>query len=197
MREPCDDLLTVLLLLLGVFAFGRSAFTSPESTDVNPNAHVTAASEVGVLGIILRGSAVKLAIRKIFEQGGKFIARLSSLRHIQGCGQPDPVLHWDPRRLHLHLIIWRRWALDSNGNATKNPQPAETAERFEQGGSVQLNADSESFCPALLAAQGAQIDAELFRLLIQVTALQAKCFRRESDVVLAAFDFGQNNLALK
>ena len=54
--------------------------------------------------------------------------------------------------------------------------------------------DPRSICAALLPAHGAQIDPQLLRLLIQVTALQAKSFCGQTHVVVAALQFRQNRL---
>ena len=54
--------------------------------------------------------------------------------------------------------------------------------------------DSESVRRALVMAQGSQIDSELLRLLIQVTALQAKSFRRGAHVVMCALEFSKNDV---
>ena len=50
-------------------------------------------------------------------------------------------------------------------------------------------ADPKSILRLHLAAQRAQIDSKLLRFLIQVAALQAKRFRRQAHVVLAALQF--------
>ena len=60
-----------------------------------------------------------------------------------------------------------------------------------------LSADPRSVLRLLLAAHGAQIDPQLFRFLIQVTALQAKSFRGQAHVLMAALQFRENHFALE
>ena len=47
---------------------------------------------------------------------------------------------------------------------------------LSKAGSDGISVDLESLRRALVAAQGAEIDSELFRFLIQMTALEAKVF---------------------
>lgn len=47
--------------------------------------------------------------------------------------------------------------------------------------------DPRSILCILLTSHGAQIDPQLLRFLIQVTALQAKRFRGETNVLMAPF----------
>ena len=43
----------------------------------------------------------------------------------------------------------------------------------------------------------AQIDAELLALLVEIAALQAKCFRGVRNVTIVALELGENRLALE
>ena len=49
----------------------------------------------------------------------------------------------------------------------------------------------------LLPPHGAQIDPQLLRFLIQVTALQAKRFCGQAHVLMAALQFRENHFALE
>lgn len=60
-----------------------------------------------------------------------------------------------------------------------------------------LRADPRSILRVLLATHGAQIDPQLLRLLIQVTALQSKTFRRHAHVLVAALQFRKNHFTFK
>ena len=60
-----------------------------------------------------------------------------------------------------------------------------------------LKNDSRSILCALLTAQGAQINPELLRFLIQVTALEAKSFCSQTHILMSALQFGQNGFALE
>src|SRR5262249_10358176 len=69
--------------------------------------------------------------------------------------------------------------------------------------SLTFHADSplgnspESVRCALFPAQSLQVDSELLRLLIEMTALQSKGFRRHAHVVMATLQFGDNDSALE
>src|SRR5271166_5209280 len=104
MGEPCNDLFSVLLLLLGIFPLGRNTFTGTESTNINANAHITAPRKISVLWIIAGRRAIVFAIGEIFEKGRELFARRSAVWHIESRGQPDPVVHRNPRVLHVDSI---------------------------------------------------------------------------------------------
>ncbi len=67
----------------------------------------------------------------------------------------------------------------------------------------QLRIDGIPLCrplldPSLLPpAHGAQIDPQLLRFFIQVTALEAKGFCSQTDIVVAALQLPQNDFALE
>ena len=52
-------------------------------------------------------------------------------------------------------------------------------------------------CRTSLLAFGAEVDAELLTLLIEMTALEAQGFRRVGDVSLMSFEFREERGALE
>ena len=64
-------------------------------------------------------------------------------------------------------------------------------------GSPNASVDRESVYRALFAAQGSQIDSELFRFLIQVAVLKAKFFCCEAHIVMRPLQFRQDDFAFK
>src|SRR3984957_16451622 len=65
-RQPCDHLFSIDLLLLGVFAFGRGAFTRTEAANVDAHADVAAPREISMLWIIPCRRAIVFAVWQIF-----------------------------------------------------------------------------------------------------------------------------------
>ena len=57
--------------------------------------------------------------------------------------------------------------------------------------------DSRSILRALFASERAQVDPQLLRLLIQVTALEAKSFCSQAHVLVSALQFSQNRFSLE
>ena len=55
----------------------------------------------------------------------------------------------------------------------------------------------ESIVGLLLASHGPQIDPQLFRFLIQVTALQAKRFRGQAHVLMTALQLRENHFTFE
>ena len=205
MRQPGDHLLAVDLLLLGIFALGWNAFACAESANIDAHAHVSTPREIRVLGIVARGRAVIFAIRQIFEQGGELLAGLRAVGHVESCRQANAILHRNPRLLHAHSVGRRRRRFAGEaGRRTRTNENARCivkSRRFWPSAvsvsADEMSDDQESILRSLLPAHGAQIDPQLLRFFIQVTALQAKRFRGKAHVLMAALQFCQNHLALE
>ncbi len=93
--QPGDDLFSVELFLLGIFAVGGRAFARAEAADIYADADVSAGGEPGVDGIVAGGGGVVFAIGEIFEQGGEFFAGLGFAGHVESGGEADAVGHGD------------------------------------------------------------------------------------------------------
>src|SRR5262249_14980948 len=82
MGEPCDYLLSVALLLFGILAVSRSAFTVAKTADVDTRADISSTREVCVFRIVAGGHGIIFSVGQVVEQGGKLFARLCAVRHV-------------------------------------------------------------------------------------------------------------------
>src|ERR1043165_3667897 len=109
MRQPRDDLQGVELFLLGIFAICWYSLAAAKAADVDACTNVTTTGKVGVQGIITRGGPIIFPIGGVFEHGGEFIARLSSIWHVQLDREADAILHRNPCVFHSDAVSrWRR-----------------------------------------------------------------------------------------
>ena len=101
MCQPRNHLLSVLLLLLGIFSFWRSTFARAKATDIDAHAHITAARKVSMLRIIACGGPV-IGRRWSWSAGvGVFLAVLTAgegfyrLRQYHAVYRGDGARYWD------------------------------------------------------------------------------------------------------
>jgi hypothetical protein len=107
-----------------------------------------------------------------------------------------------PSGIGIHAVSMRTAYVGGDGGSEQSaPQEDKQRRQMRKHDRAttpsEVGGDSESVCGALLMAQSAQINSELLRLLIQVTAFQAKRFRRGAHVVMRALEFVQNNFAFE
>src|SRR5579862_358394 len=121
-RQPGNHLLSIHLLLLGIFAFGWYSFTGAESANINAHANISPPREISMLRIILRRRSIIFSVRQIFEQGGELLASLRSIRHVKSSCQPHAILHRNPGLLHAHAIVGRRRGINAKGLGCEEEQ---------------------------------------------------------------------------
>src|ERR1700691_203298 len=106
---PRDHLLSIHLLLLGIFPLRRRAFTRAKPANVHPHAHIPTPRKISMLRVIASRRAIIFAIRQIFQQGWELLSVLCPVRHVKRCRQPNPIFHWNPRLLHANAVAgWGR-----------------------------------------------------------------------------------------
>src|ERR1700679_564932 len=88
MREPCNYLLSIFLLLLGVLTLWRYTFTCSETANVDAYAHVATMRKIRMLAVIFRCRAVVFAIWQILQSGRELLIRLRSIWHVERRCQP-------------------------------------------------------------------------------------------------------------
>src|SRR5271155_3874154 len=76
MSQPRDYLLSIQLLLFGIFALRRGTLACAKTSNINAHAHVAAMRKIGVLRIISGRCSVVLPIRQIFQQDRELLSRL-------------------------------------------------------------------------------------------------------------------------
>src|SRR5580692_3097679 len=167
-RQPIDDLLAVDLLLLGIFALRRHAFTAAETANVNAHADVSAPREIRMPGIIAGRRPIIFAIRQVFEQGGELLSRLRAVGHVEGGGKANTIFYWNPGLHQAHAVSWGRWGF-AGGNFTRRnaeeenvkgtevkhepAKPGDDCSRQEVSRKAQVNTAHKSILRSLLTAQ--------------------------------------------
>ena len=130
--QPGDDLFSVELFLLGIFAVGGRAFARAEASDIDADADVSAGGEPGVDRIVAGGGGVVFAVGEIFEEGGEFLAGLGVAGHVESGGEVDAVGHGD--RL-----------LDHADGAQSGRRRFRGRERVERRGNREQSEDRQSY----------------------------------------------------
>src|SRR5271156_1524755 len=87
LREPRYYFYPVLLLLIGLFTVGRHAFARAGAANIYTRGDVAASHKIRMQIPIARERPIILAVRQVFENRGKFLARprrgKRAIRHIK------------------------------------------------------------------------------------------------------------------
>src|ERR1700694_1042890 len=90
MRQPCNDLLAINVLLLGIFSLRWSAFAGAETADVHAYTHVSPPREISMLRIVSRSGAIVFSVRQVLQQGREFLSRLGAVRRVERSARRTP-----------------------------------------------------------------------------------------------------------